>query len=194
MNSSSLPQPDRDASSRWLKPYYFGRAVVAGAWFAAAFTIGKTSPGVGSALLIAYPAYDAIANLLDAQRSGGLKPNPSQGINVAISAAAAIAVGVALKHDMHAVIGVFGGWAILAGLFQLITGVRRWKLGAQWAMVLAGAQSALVGAFFIKQALGAKAVGILDIAPYAAFGALYFLVSAIWLTVAQARRRAAVSA
>lgn len=31
--------------------------------------------------------------------------------------------------------------------------------------------------------------GIADVAPYAAFGAFYFLVSAIWLTVADARRR-----
>jgi expansin (peptidoglycan-binding protein) len=101
---------------------------------------------------------------------------------------------------MHAVIAVFGTWAILAGLFQLITGVRRWKIGAQWAMVLAGAQSALVGAYFIKLATGSATVGITDIAPYAAFGALYFLVSAVWLTVAQgvsriwARRLIPVSA
>lgn len=191
MNSQSLPQLDRDASSRWLKPYYLTRAVVAGVWFAAAFSVGMTSPAAASALLIAYPAYDAIANLIDAQRSGGLKPNTSQSVNVAISVVAAIAVAVALKHDMHAVIGVFGTWAILAGAFQLITGVRRWKIGAQWAMVLAGAQSALVGAYFIKQAVGSAAVGIVDIAPYAAFGALYFFISAVWLAIAEARRRAA---
>ncbi|TJX42094.1 MAG: DUF308 domain-containing protein, partial [Mesorhizobium sp.] len=33
--------------------------------------------------------------------------------------------------------------------------------------------------------------GITDIAPYAAFGAFYFLVSAIWLSVMQARKRTA---
>jgi uncharacterized membrane protein HdeD (DUF308 family) len=194
VNSQSLPQLDRDASSRWLKPYYLGRAVVAAAWFVTAFIVGKTSPAVASALLIAYPAYDAIANLIDAQRSGGVKPSSSQGVNVVISLVAAVAVGVALKHDMHAVIGVFGGWAIVAGLLQLATGVRRWKIGAQWAQVLAGGQSALVGAYFIKQALGTTAITILDIAPYAAFGALYFLISTIWLTVSAARRRAAARA
>jgi len=36
----------------------------------------------------------------------------------------------------------------------------------------------------------AATVGITDIAPYAAFGAFYFLVSAVWLTVSDARRKA----
>lgn len=56
-------------------------------------------------------------------------------------------------------------------------------------MVLSGAQSALAGGFFIKQAIGAAAPDITDIAPYAAFGAFYFLVSAAWLSVTQARKR-----
>jgi uncharacterized membrane protein HdeD (DUF308 family) len=85
---------------------------------------------------------------------------------------------------MHAVLAVFGVWAVLAGLLQLATGVRRWRLyGAQWAMVLSGAQSALAGVFFLKQAAGSATPSIVTIAPYAAFGAFYFLVSAIWLAV-----------
>ncbi|MDF1897908.1 DUF308 domain-containing protein, partial [Mycolicibacterium smegmatis] len=61
--------------------------------------------------------------------------------------------------------------------------------GAQWAMILSGAQSALVGVTFLKQANAPEVPGIADIAPYAAFGALYFLISAVWLLVAEARRR-----
>ncbi len=82
---------------------------------------------------------------------------------------------------------MFGVWAISAGLFQLLTGARRWRLGAQWAMVLSGAQSMLAGAFFLKRATDAAVPGVADIAPYAAFGAFYFLVSAIWMTVKQLR-------
>jgi hypothetical protein len=190
MNGKISPQPDRDTASRWLKSYYFGRAAIAVIWFAAAFTIGKTSPSIAAALLVAYPAYDALANFVDAQRSGGLRLNGSQAINVAVSILAAIAVAAALTRDLHAVMAVFGAWAMLAGLLQLVTGLRRWKIGAQWGMILAGAQSALVGAFFIKQATGTASIGIADIAPYAAFGGLYFFVSAVWLTVAQARRDA----
>jgi hypothetical protein len=39
----------------------------------------------------------------------------------------------------------------------------------------------------ISQSLSSQMPGILDIAPYASFGAFYFLVSAIWLTVAANR-------
>jgi hypothetical protein len=181
---------DRDSASLWLKSYYFARAGVAIAWVAGAFTIGKAMPPIAAALLVAYPAWDAAANFIDAQRNGGLIRNPSQSLNVVTSVIAAIAVALTLGTSMNAVLGVFGVWAVLAGLFQLITGVRRWRMyGAQWAMMLAGAQSAIVGAVFIKQANTPAVPSITDIAPYAAFGAFYFLVSAIWLTISEARAK-----
>jgi uncharacterized membrane protein HdeD (DUF308 family) len=189
MTNRTIPQSDPAPDSHWLKSYYFTRAGVAAVWVAAAFTLGTRMPPVAAALLVAYPAWDAVANFVDAQRSGGLKDNGSQAFNVAVSAITTIAVAIALGQGMHAVLAVFGVWASLAGLFQLITGVRRWKAGAQAAMILSGAQSVLVGAVFIKQATGAALPGIADIAPYAAFGAFYFLASAVWLTIAQARRR-----
>ncbi|WP_341987633.1 DUF308 domain-containing protein [Azorhizobium sp. AG788] len=187
MNIPVLQPPDRLSASQWLKSYYFIRAGVSLAWVAAAFTVGRSMPPVAAVLLVAYPAWDAIANLVDARQSGGLRANPSQALNVLVSALTTLAVAVALGQSLNAVLGVFGAWAILAGLFQLVTGVRRWKTGAQWAMILSGAQSALAGTIFIVRATGAGTPGITDIAPYAAFGAFYFLVSAVWLTVALAR-------
>jgi uncharacterized membrane protein HdeD (DUF308 family) len=93
---------------------------------------------------------------------------------------------------MNAVLAVFGVWAILSGLFQLSTAVRRWKsYGAQWLMILSGAQSALAGIFFFKQAAASATTHITAIAPYSAFGAFYFLLSAIWLTVKDVRSRSA---
>lgn len=56
-------------------------------------------------------------------------------------------------------------------------------------MILAGAQSAIVGVVFIKQATAPAVPSITDITPYAAFGAFYFLISAIWLTVSEARAK-----
>lgn len=194
MNTTVLQQPDRLSASQWLKSYYFIRAGVSVAWVAAAFTVGRSMPPVAAALLVAYPAWDAIANLVDARQSGGLKANPSQALNVLVSALTTLAVAIALGHSLNAVLAVFGAWAILAGLFQLVTGVRRWKTGAQWAMILSGAQSALAGTLFIVRATGADTPGITDIAPYAAFGAFYFLVSAVWLTVVLARRAQAQGA
>lgn len=175
-------------ASRWLISYYFLRAGVAAAWVAAAFIIAKGLPAGVAILLVAYPAWDAVANLLDARRSGGLRSNPSQALNVTASIITTVAVAIAVGQGPHTVLAVFGAWAILSGLLQLATGLRRWKAGAQWAMVLSGAQSALAGAFFLKQATGAATPGIMDVVPYAAFGAFYFLVSAVWLTVAQARQ------
>lgn len=190
MSHSDVLQSNNGSSSHWLKSYYFVRAGVAVAWVAAAFTIGKAMPPIAVALLVAYPAWDAAANFVDARRNGGFISNPSQSLNVVTSVIAGIAVAAAVGTSMNAVLAVFGVWAALAGLFQLITGVRRWRTtGAQWPMILAGGQSAIVGFVFIKQATAPAVPGIVDIAPYAAFGAFYFLVSAIWLTVSEARAR-----
>jgi len=135
-------------------------------------------------LFVLYPAWDAFANARDAHVNGGFRANASQALNVVISVIVALAVVAALRTDMHLVLGLFGVWAILSGTLQLITGIRRWRLyGAQWAMILSGAQSALAGAFFIKQSTSPALPSITTIAPYAAFGAFYFLLSAIALTL-----------
>lgn len=178
--------PDRD----WLKTYYYLRFAVSAVWVALAFTVARAMPPLAAVMLVAYPAWDALANYLDASRSGGLARNKSQMLNFVVSVATAVAVAAALPHGMHAVLQIFGIWAVLSGLFQLLTGVRRWKsYGAQWAMILSGAQSGLAGAHMLSKAAGAAPVGIADIAPYAAFGAFYFLISAVSLTISGARRR-----
>jgi uncharacterized membrane protein HdeD (DUF308 family) len=116
--------------------------------------------------------------------------NRSQTLNVIASALVTVVVIAAVMKDTYAVLAVFGVWAILSGLLQLYTAVRRWRsYGAQWAMILSGGQSTLAGGFMIKQSVGIMPPSILDIAPYAAFGAFYFLVSAVWLTIASHRRK-----
>ncbi|KAI1259138.1 hypothetical protein F5Y18DRAFT_314936 [Xylariaceae sp. FL1019] len=176
------------AQERWLKKYYFARVAFSVVWVAAAFTVGSSYAFVGGVLLVIYPLWDAAANLVDAQRSGGIAVNRTQAVNLAASLATTIAALVAVMINMHWVLGVYGAWAILSGLLQLATAVRRWKsAGAQWAMCLSGAQSSLAGAFFIFQATKAEEPSIKDIAGYAAFGAFYFLVSALWLTVKELR-------
>ena len=188
-----IMQSQSSTQSTWLRKYYFTRAAFSIAWILVAVLSAGNYP-LAAVLLVIYPAWDAVANLFDARENGGLKVNPSQALNVVVSTITMIAVIVAISRDSFAVLGVFGVWAILSGLLQLYTGVRRWRaVGAQWAMILSGAQSGLAGAHMISQALGTTAPSILDIAPYAGFGAFYFLVSAIWLTVA-ARRKANATA
>lgn len=119
-----LVRADRE---RWLKQYYFIRAAFSVAWVVAAFAVGSSSPVIAGALLVLYPAWDAAANFVDALRSGGLKQNRTQALNVLVSLATTVAVLLALQMSMNRVLGVFGAWAILSGLLQLGTAIRRWR-------------------------------------------------------------------
>lgn len=177
------------AQERWLKKYHAGRAAFSIAWVIAAVTVGSRHPTAGAILFVLYPLWDALANLTDAIRSGGLARNRTQAINVVASSIIAITVALMLP-DMNRVLGVFGTWAILAGLLQLGTALRRRKAnGAQWAMILSGAQSALAGGVFIFQAQASAVPSIATVAGYAGFGAFYFLVSALSLSVKTWRRK-----
>lgn len=194
MTTQPTSQAPASTSSDWLRSYYFTRAAVSIAWIVLVFLVGRSNPAIAAVLLVAYPAWDAVANYLDAQKNGGLRPNLSQTLNLVVSVVVAVAVGFALGISMQAVFAVFGVWAILSGLFQLVTAVRRWKsAGAQWVMVLSGAQSALAGGFFILMAGAATPPDIAAIAGYAGFGAFYFLLSGIWLTVKATRQRSVVA-
>jgi hypothetical protein len=190
MNSNTVIEPS--GQERWLKHYYALRAAFSIAWVIAAVTLGAHSWLMGAVLLVSYPAWDAVANFIDAARNGGLAQNRTQAINFAVSLATTLAVLLTLQ-SMQAVLGVFGAWAILAGLLQLGTGLRRWKLfGAQWAMILSGGQSALAGGAFIFQALRTpEPPALATLVGYAGFGAFYFLVSALWLTFGARRRQRA---
>lgn len=167
-----------------LRQFYFLRAAAAFGWVALVVLLSNLSAPaiVGYALLVLYPAWDALANVLDARRSGGLAANPGQRINAAVSIATTAALAIALGVGGNAGgVFVFGAWALLAGLLQLYVGVRRRKVGGQVFMMISGAQSALAGVIMTIQAFG-KAPTIAQLAPYAAFGGLYFLLSALRLT------------
>lgn len=165
-----------------LRNFYFLRALAAFAWVALASLSSSASRLVVGALLVLYLAWDAIANVIDARRSGGWQANPGQKFNALTSMIIAVCMAVVftLRGNAGGVL-VFGVWALLAGLFQLAVGIRRRKLGGQAFMMISGAQSALAGVVFSIQAFGATP-GIAQLAPYAAFGGFYFLLAALWLT------------
>lgn len=190
MNSEIDAQ--NSSSNQWLQTYYFLRAGVSILWIVLAVVLGKHHPMIGAILLVIYPAWDALANVIDARRSGGLSKNPPQKFNFIVSVIVAIAIAGALTINMNATIKVFGIWAIFSGVLQLSASVRRWKTSnGQWAMILSGAQSTLAGVFMFKQASSAMMLDVTTVAPYAAFGVLYFLISAIWLLVKNSRDRSA---
>ncbi|MBU3079213.1 DUF308 domain-containing protein [Sphingomonas quercus] len=182
MNTAAVaPRP----ADQWLQRYYAGRALFSAAWVALAFAIGRSLSPAAVGLIVAYPLWDCLANYADARRNGGLRANPTQTFNAVVSAAVTLAVIVSVPRGFHAVLGVIGIWATLAGILQLATAVSRWRSAdAQWPMILSGAQSALAGVFMLRRAGDASlTLGVADVAPYAAFGAIYFAISAIVLAL-----------
>jgi len=180
------------AQNQWLHSYYYIRAAGSLIWIALAVLTGKNNPAIGAVLLVLYPAWDAVANYLDASKSGGLSVNPPQKFNFIVSLIVAAAIIWALTISMNATIKVFGLWAIFSGVLQLSASVRRWKqANGQWAMILSGAQSALAGVFMFKQASSDMALDVTTVAPYAAFGVFYFLISALTLTIKKSRENKA---
>lgn len=175
---SDIIQPHLQRAA-WLRKLYFVRAAFSFAWVALAFATARQSAVATAALLIVYPAWDALANLLDARMAGGTKANPTQMLNTWISTIVAVAVTGSLVLGHQIVLVIFGIWAIASGLLQLATAIRRRKSDrGQWAMMLSGAQSALAGGFFIaQQGTGTSVVQTLG--GYAAVGAVYFLISGL---------------
>ncbi|WP_426391553.1 DUF308 domain-containing protein [Variovorax sp. R-27] len=174
----------------WLRKLYFIRAAFSFAWVALAFTAAKGSPALASSLLIVYPAWDALANLLDTRMTGGAKANPTQVLNAWMSGLVTVAVVVSLVLKLQIILVIFGVWAIVAGLLQLATAIRRRKSDrGQWVMMLSGAQSALAGGFFVAQQ-GSAAPVVQTFGGYAAVGAVYFLISGLVILLRQSRAKA----
>lgn len=175
---SDVIQPHLQRAA-WLRKLYFIRAAFSFVWVALAFTMARQSPVVTTVLLILYPAWDALANLMDARMTGGTKANPTQMLNAWISTIVTLAVAGSLVLELQIALVIFGVWAIVSGLLQLATAIRRRKSDrGQWVMMLSGAQSALAGGFFIARQGGGTPV-LQTLSGYATVGAVYFLISGL---------------
>jgi uncharacterized membrane protein HdeD (DUF308 family) len=165
------------------------RGLVAVAWavvFAAAADSLTTGAGV---LLVLYPLIDLVASVIDARGQHGSARRLLLE-NAAVSAVAAVALGVAATGSAADVFAVFGIWAGLSGAAQLIVALRRrTQFGKQWPMLLAGGVSVLWGVAFIIAASGAAPM-LRMLSVYAATGGIDFLIEAGLL----ARRRQRLAA
>jgi len=165
-----------------LRTLYFLRAGFSVAWVILVAALAKNNTTIATALFIIYPAWDAIATYLDIRANLPAADKMPQYINLAISIATTIGVALALQSGIPQALIVFGAWAVITGLIQLILGLRRRRqLGGQWPMIISGGQSMLAGGAFIAMA-HAPNQGITTLAGYAAFGAFYFLLTAIRLS------------
>ena len=101
-------------------------------------------------------------------------------VNMAVTLVAAVSVGIAAMSGIPAVLRVWGAWAIVSGLVQLIVAVARRTMGGQWPMILSGAISVLAGASFVASA-GADDPTLAGAVGYAVPGGIFFLTSALRL-------------
>ncbi|MEV6824020.1 hypothetical protein [Amycolatopsis sp. NPDC051102] len=159
-----------------LRRLYFVRFAFALVWAGLLFVTASSLGPVSVALLVLYPLFDVAAALVDARtsRTGTLY------VNVVISLLAAAGLAVAAASGIPGVLRVWGAWAIVAGVVQLVVGVARRALGGQWPMILSGGISVLAGASFVFQATKDGA-SLAPLAGYATLGGVFFLVSALRL-------------
>ncbi|MDG4825212.1 hypothetical protein O7635_25480 [Asanoa sp. WMMD1127] len=159
-----------------LRRLYFARFAFALAWAAVTFAVADDLSPLVVALFVLYPLVDAAAAVVGLRASRGALLR----VNLAVSLLAAAGLGVAGTSGIPAVLRVWGAWAVVAGLVQLIVGVRRRALGGQWPMIISGGLSVLAGASFAAAA-SAEDPALGSAIAYAIPGAIFFLVAAIRL-------------
>ena len=164
-----------------LRKLYTTRVAFSIIWIALVLTVAKTNDTLATILFIIYPAWDVVATFFDIKANPPAANKSPQYVNIGIGILTTIAVIIALQSGIAEALRVFGVWAILTGLIQLILGIRRRKhFEGQWPMIISGAQSMLAGGFIIATAQTSNQ-GVASLAGYSAFGAFYFALAALRL-------------
>lgn len=166
-----------------LRRLYFVRFGFAIVWAILVALTGRQFGPVAAVLVVLYPLFDVAAAIVDARasRSTGSTSSPrGLHLNIAVSLLAAIGLGVAVASGIPMVLQVWGVWAIVAGLIQLVVGINRRALGGQWPMMLSGGISVIAGTGFVLMADAANP-SLVNVAGYATLGGIFFLVSALRL-------------
>ncbi|AXE38028.1 hypothetical protein [Acidipropionibacterium virtanenii] len=168
---------------RLLRRLYFIRFVFAIAWAGLVFATASAAGPLLTALLIVYPLFDAGAVLWQLRAAPDARRSKTpEWINVVVSVAVAIALGIASATAVPAALVVWGVWAVGSGIPQLITAIRNRRSGGQVAQMLSGGISVLAGAGFLLQGLQG-AGSIAGVAGYATLGGVFFVISALRLTI-----------
>ena len=177
---------------------FLTRGFVAIAWsavFAAASNSLMTGVTVGvGILLVIYPLIDAVASLIDGRGQQG-SARKLLLANAAVSAVAAVALGVASTGTVADALAVFGVWAGVTGAAQLVVAFRRraqFGLVDQWPMLFAGSFSVVAGFAYVIMSAGSDP-SLTPLVLYTATGGVDFIVQA-WLIARRRRRTAALPA
>ncbi|QDO03766.1 hypothetical protein FNV62_53570 [Streptomyces sp. RLB3-17] len=144
---------------------------------------------IAAVLLVSYPLWDVIATLLERRMAGTGSTDRLGTTNMALGLATTAGMTVAVFSTIGTALLVFGIWALLSGAIQLVVAIqRRRTVGAQWPMVISGGLSVLAGASFAAMSASATS-SLSSVAGYSAFGALWFLVSVIALSIRSRREK-----
>jgi uncharacterized membrane protein HdeD (DUF308 family) len=184
---TTIASPTTWGIAQALRRLYFVRFGFAIVWAVLLFVTQSDLSPVSIALLVLYPSFDVAAAVVDIRSSRASGPARGLYVNIAISLLAAIGVAIACTSGVPAVLRVWGIWAIVSGLVQLIVGVARRTMGGQWPMILSGGGSVLAGGSFIAAARAADP-SLANLAGYAVLGGIFFLVSALRLGSAAKER------
>ncbi|MEU9958476.1 DUF308 domain-containing protein [Streptomyces sp. NPDC050982] len=142
---------------------------------------------IAAVLLVVYPLWDVVATLLERRMTDPGATDRVGTANMALGLAATAGTAIAVFSTIGKALLVFGIWALLSGAIQLVVAIRRRRtVGAQWPMVISGGLSVLAGASFAAMS-SSPTSGLSTIAGYSAFGAFWFLVSAITLSIRDRR-------
>jgi hypothetical protein len=178
-----------------LRSLYLIRVVFSLIWVALVLTtsaslVSTDRPSVIAAvLLIVYPLWDAVATLLERRLAGAGSTSRVSTVNMGLGVAATAGMVIAVFSTIGTALLVFGLWALLSGAIQLVVAIRRRRtVGAQWPMVISGGQSVLAGATVAATSASATS-SLSTVAGYSAFGAFWFLVSVIALSVRTRREK-----
>jgi uncharacterized membrane protein HdeD (DUF308 family) len=177
---TTVATPGISTTASALRRLYFIRFAFALVWALVMIPLAQDLHPLTVALFVLYPLVDVAAAVIDARatRATG-SPTPLY-VNVAVSLLAAVGLAVVSSSGVPAVLRVWGAWAIVAGLVQLIVALPRRTMGGQWPMIISGALSVLAGGSFIAAA-SADDPALTNAVGYAIPGAVFFLISAIRL-------------
>ncbi|MET8202693.1 hypothetical protein [Micromonospora taraxaci] len=176
--TAAAPGISQTASA--LRRLYFTRFAFAIVWALVTIATAKEISPLTVVLFVLYPLFDVGAAIYDLRSTRTTGSPTLLYVNIAVSLLAAVGVGIASSSGIPAVLRVWGAWAIVAGLVQLVVAVTRRKMGGQWPMILSGGISVLAGGSFIASAAAANP-SLTNAAGYAIPGAIFFLIAAVRL-------------
>ena len=182
------------APARGLRTLYLVRVVFSAVWVVLVLLLASavttaTSPTPAAVVLLAiYPLWDAVATVIDL-RVAPAGPRWPRLLNIGADVVATVLLAVLLPlAGVTAGLIVFGVWAFLTGGVQLLLAIRRRRaIGGQWPMMISGGLSVIAGIAFAAMA-STPSSGLATLAGYSGFGAFWYLVEVILLTVRTSQR------